>query len=554
MNLIKAVKDYITKMVETTKEMKVLLMDKETAGIVSIVYSQTVMMEKEVFMFELIDNGIKREPMPHLKCICFVRPSNVQNVAEELRNPKYGEYYLFFSNALKDQDIDTLAEADDQELVKDLTEMYADYLAVDEGVFSLDIPSVILSSPNEYRVMLERVEDGLISCLLSLKKRPIIRYSQKSKLTYDVSNSVKTKIDRLNQENGLFGFDQKNNPLLLVLDRRDDPITPLLSQWTYQAMVHELLGIRNNRVCITKKENEISELVLSSEQDDFYKQNMYNNFGELGENVKNFVDEFSKQTKTNQNIQSLDQIKEFIGRYPQFKKLSGNVSKHVSLISDLSSLISKRKLMDVSEVEQELACNNAHGSAYEKVSALIKDPSITDKDKLKLVILYSLRYETYGSNQTNQLVSELIRQNVPQEMIGLVSFALKYGGSANRSGDLFDNKNVFKMFSKTIMKGIQGVENIYTQHKPAIFNLLDSITKGKLDERDYPFFSQQKINVQAIPNQIIVFIVGGITYEEAKCVHDFNCMKENINFQVILGGTTVHNSDSFMKEIQKINI
>jgi len=28
----------------------------------------------------------------------------------------------------------------------------------------------------------------------------------------------------------------------------DDPVTPLLQQWTYQAMIHELLGIHNNRV------------------------------------------------------------------------------------------------------------------------------------------------------------------------------------------------------------------------------------------------------------------------------------------------------------------
>ncbi len=27
-------------------------------------------------------------------------------------------------------------------------------------------------------------------------------------------------------------------------------MTPLLSQWTYQAMVHELLGINNNRVSL----------------------------------------------------------------------------------------------------------------------------------------------------------------------------------------------------------------------------------------------------------------------------------------------------------------
>ena len=37
-------------------------------------------------------------------------------------------------------------------------------------------------------------------------------------------------------------------PLLLIIDRLNDPVTPLLSQWTYQAMVHELLGIQNGRV------------------------------------------------------------------------------------------------------------------------------------------------------------------------------------------------------------------------------------------------------------------------------------------------------------------
>ena len=38
--------------------------------------------------------------------------------------------------------------------------------------------------------------------------------------------------------------------LLLLPIRREDPVTPLLSQWTYQAMVHQLLGITNNRVSL----------------------------------------------------------------------------------------------------------------------------------------------------------------------------------------------------------------------------------------------------------------------------------------------------------------
>ncbi len=36
--------------------------------------------------------------------------------------------------------------------------------------------------------------------------------------------------------------------MVLILDRKDDPVTPLLLQWTYQAMVHELIGLDTNRV------------------------------------------------------------------------------------------------------------------------------------------------------------------------------------------------------------------------------------------------------------------------------------------------------------------
>lgn len=40
------------------------------------------------------------------------------------------------------------------------------------------------------------------------------------------------------QESGLFDFRRTEiSPLLLVIDRRDDPVTPLLNQWTYQVLL-----------------------------------------------------------------------------------------------------------------------------------------------------------------------------------------------------------------------------------------------------------------------------------------------------------------------------
>jgi hypothetical protein len=54
---------------------------------------------------------------------------------------------------------------------------------------------------------------------------------------------------RISAEPGLFDFRKQDvPPVLLIIDRKDDPVTPLLTPWTYQAMVHEILGMKNNRI------------------------------------------------------------------------------------------------------------------------------------------------------------------------------------------------------------------------------------------------------------------------------------------------------------------
>lgn len=48
--------------------------------------------------------------------------------------------------------------------------------------------------------------------------------------------------------------------------------------------------------------------------------------------------------------------------------MAGNVSKHVAIMSELSRIMDERNLMDVSEMEQELACNHNPSDAYTRVS------------------------------------------------------------------------------------------------------------------------------------------------------------------------------------------
>lgn len=119
-------------------------------------------------------------------------------------------------------------------------------------------------------VYLHRTVQGITSVLLSLKKCPYIRYQNSSDMAKRLAEKIR---EVLSKESNSFEFRQESNPILLIVDRRDDPVTPLLNQWTYQAMVHELLTINNNRVNLSHVKGiskELKEVVLSAEHDDFY--------------------------------------------------------------------------------------------------------------------------------------------------------------------------------------------------------------------------------------------------------------------------------------------
>lgn len=180
-----------------------------------------------------------------------------------------------FSNIVPRTDVKLLAESDESESVRELKEIYADYLCVNSNLFSLSLPTCQHGAAWDTDALLRSVQ-GITALLLSLKLRPYIRYRNGSPLAAQLAKEIHEKLAK---ESALFDFRaaQDNGgappPLLLIMDRKDDPVTPLLNQWTYQAMVHELLTINNNRVDLSGVDGapkDLKEVVLSLEQDDFY--------------------------------------------------------------------------------------------------------------------------------------------------------------------------------------------------------------------------------------------------------------------------------------------
>ncbi|KAL8710505.1 MAG: hypothetical protein Q9220_004938 [cf. Caloplaca sp. 1 TL-2023] len=566
MDVVSAVSGYISKIAlagdaaSGAPKMKILLLDSETVAIISTAITQSALLSHEVYLIDRLDNTA-REGMRHLRCLCFLRPSpdSIQNLIEEFREPKYGEYYVFFSNVVRKSSLERLAEADDNEVVKEVQEYFGDYVVVNPDLFSLDIsfPKYRLwsNSPDAWNPnALQRCTEGVIALLLSLKKKPLIRYEKNSLMAKKLATEVRYQ---MTQEEQLFDFRKTDTPpILLLLDRRDDPITPLLTQWTYQAMVHELLGIFNGRVDLSDVPDirpELKEIVLSQDQDPFFKKNMYLNFGDLGGNIKDYVEQYQSKTQSSAAIESIADMKRFVEDYPEFRRMSGNVSKHVTLVGELSRRVGADGLLDASELEQSLACNDSHANDLKNLQRLVSSSQLTMDNKLRLVALYSLRYEKNPSNSLPILLDLLSAAgNVPSRRLDLIAKLLAYHHSLQApppSGgfsDLFESASIFSG-ARDRFRGLQGVENVYTQHSPRLEATLQNLIKARLKEQQYPFMEGGG-STRDKPQDIVVFMIGGATYEEAKMVAQVNASSPGV--RVVLGATTIHNSTTFLEEVE----
>ncbi|KAJ8660388.1 hypothetical protein O0I10_003845 [Lichtheimia ornata] len=554
MDVVKAVQHYVEKMISDVPGMKVLLLDTMTTPIVSLVATQSNLLTKECYLIDRIDNR-NREKMKHLKCICFLRPTpeTLRYLIDELREPAYGDYYLYFSNTVHKADIERLAELDDHEVVREVQEYFGDYLAINPDLFSLGMEAGDIfgdSATSWNREAFDQSVRGICSVLLSLKKKPVIRYQGASAMAAELANEVQKQIQR---EGQLFDFRRPDTPpILLIMDRRNDPVTPLLTQWTYQAMVHELIGIHHGRVDMSNVpdvRNELKEIVLSPDQDPFFKKSMYLNLGDLGATIKQYVDEYQTKTKSNMNIESIADMKRFVEDYPEFRKLSGNVSKHVALVSALSNRVSQAHLLEISELEQGLACNENHNNDLRSIQQMIERSDISEDAKIRLVLLYTLRYERMQNNSIKTLVDLLDRAGISEKKSALIPAILMYAGYQQRQDDLFSNQT-FLSRGKSALKGLKGVENVYTQHTPLIGETLDMLIKARLRDTTYPYIPGQAQAVRERPQDIIVFIIGGATFEEARYIAQLNAATPGV--RIVLGGTTIHNSTSFMKQLDRI--
>merc|ERR1719198_2509922 len=101
--------------------------------------------------------------------------------------------------------IQQLAEADEHEVVQQVQEYYADFLAINPDLASLGVPSTagLADGARWDQPTFDRIQQGVCALLLALKKRPVIRYAARSESATRLAESVHAMME---QEADLYAF------------------------------------------------------------------------------------------------------------------------------------------------------------------------------------------------------------------------------------------------------------------------------------------------------------------------------------------------------------
>merc|ERR1712161_48096 len=136
------------------------------------------------------------------------------------------------------------------------------------------------------------------------------------------------------------------------------------------------------------------------------------------------------------------------------------------------------------------------------------------------------------------------RGGVSPKNVTLVDAMLRYAGSKTRGPGLYGTNKDVTSIMKSFMTSVQGVSNVYSQHSPVLMDTVEGAAKGKLRGDTHPLMvsgggTQSSVDGMPLPQEILIFMVGGVTYEESTKVSEFNQTNAG-KVRVILGGSTVH--------------
>ena len=88
-------------------------------------------------------------------------------------------------------------------------------------------------------------------------------------------------------------------------------------------------------------------------------------------------------------------MQRLIENYPEFRVGERNVTKHFNLLDAIRSKIGDENLYTISELEQDICSTQSDDKigVFSRIKVLVEDPKTKVDSKLKLILLFCLKYE-----------------------------------------------------------------------------------------------------------------------------------------------------------------
>jgi len=375
--------------------------------------------------------------------------------------------------------------------------------------------------------------------------------------------------------------------VLVITDRAMDLVAPLIHEFTYQAMAHDLLPIKEGDKIYYKtvvneggadqqeKEMEIGE------KDKIWVENrhrhMKDTIEKLMSDFQKFIDENPHFTNSEGDATSLNAIKDMLAGLPQFQELKEAYSLHLNMAQECMNIFQHHKLPDIASVEQSLATGldedfRKPKNLADQIVRLLDDESICPSDRLRLIMLYIIFRDGLIMEDIQRLLAHASLP--PQD--GEVITNLELLG-AHTTKALKDNKTTPQpLFPRKTAPTAQSEEYALSRYEPMLKLMLEDITRGALDQVTFPYVKPPLDNSEELAAQsqaslrsakptwarnrmstvenrqrIIVFMAGGATYSESRACYEISTSRSR---DVFLATSHMLNPALYVRQVGDLSV
>ncbi|XP_019709523.1 SNARE-interacting protein KEULE isoform X2 [Elaeis guineensis] len=619
-----------TKAKDSKAAWKVLIMDKFTVKIMSYSCKMADITDEGVSLVE--DLYKRRQPLPSMDAIYFIEPSK-ENVVMFLsdmsgRIPLYRKAYVFFSSPIP-KELVSYVKNDTSVIprIGALSEMNLEYFAIDSQGFVTDHEMALgdlfgenVEKSRKYNDCINIMATRIATAFASLREFPFVRYrAAKSLDASSVTTShdlVPTKVAAAvwncisKYKSTIPDFPQKETCELLIVDRSIDQIAPIIHEWTYDAMCHDLLNMDGNKYVyeIPSKTGSAPEKkeVLLEDHDPVWLELRHAHIADASERLHDKMTNFVSKNKAAQLHQSsrdgseisTRDLQKMVQALPQYSDQIEKLSLHVEIAGKINKLIRDTALRDIGQLEQDLVFGDA--GAKEVINFLRTKQDVSPENKLRLLMIYAAVSPEKFEGDKGVKLMQLAKlssddMNAVNNMRYLGGLATKKTSGGSKFSLKFDTQ---KKNNAARKERDQEETWALSRFYPMIEELIEKLSKGELPQNEYPCMNDpsptvhgtsQTASIRTTQSQpansvrsrrtatwarprssddgyssdsvlrhassdfkkmgqrIFIFIIGGATRSELRAVHK---LTSKLKREVILGSSSLDDPPQFITKLK----